>query len=100
MVTTGVATIGAIACITAIYRHWKILPPAQSLGRSLFVTIVTFALAILWATPGWMLLLKLAIASLLIPCVLLLLGEFSDRERGAINSYIQSAFQKYRGARL
>jgi O-antigen/teichoic acid export membrane protein len=90
MVTTGVATIGAVACIGAIYQYWRILPSAASLGRSVLVGVGVYGLATVWSTPSWMLLLKLTIASLLIPCVLLLLGEFSDRERRAMQAYVQS----------
>ncbi|HEY9752813.1 MAG TPA: hypothetical protein V6C46_07670, partial [Coleofasciculaceae cyanobacterium] len=95
IVTTGVATVAAVTCIAAIYYHWQILPPAPSLGRSLLLSMVVFTLASFWVTPGWLVLVKLAIVSLLTIFMFWVLGEFSNHEREAIGNYSQSAMRNF-----
>ncbi|QZZ19972.1 oligosaccharide flippase family protein [Leptothermofonsia sichuanensis E412] len=92
LVTTTVASSGALATILAVYYLWKILPPLSSLGRSLLLAGLAYGVASLWVTPGWLLGLKLLLVGLLIPSGFLVLGEFSDRELERIQATARSAY--------
>lgn len=94
LVTTAVASVAAMSLVFAIYRLWGILPSFLSLGRSLLLGGLVYFLATSWATPGWLVLVKLTILGLGILVGLWLLGEFRDRERVVVQSFLQS------GARL
>ena len=74
-VTTTLAGFGAAAGVLAVYRTWKTGLAAYTLLRSLFLSVTLYFLASLWPTPGFLVLLKLAIASLLLLMAYVLLGE-------------------------
>jgi O-antigen/teichoic acid export membrane protein len=82
IVTTLVASLGAAATLFAVYRSWRISPPATTLLRSILVCAIAFALAVVWPVPSGSLLflLKLAAISFFIPLALLFLGEFNADE--------------------
>lgn len=80
LVTTLFAGLGALATVWAVYRIWRILPPAATLLRSVLVCGLAYVVAALWPAPGVSLLLKLPVIGLIIPLIFLLLGEFSARE--------------------
>jgi len=80
LVTTTIAGLGALAAVLAVYRLWRILPPAITLLRSALVCTLAYALASFWPAPGLMLLLKLPVICLAILLAFLLLGEFSAGE--------------------
>jgi O-antigen/teichoic acid export membrane protein len=80
LVTTLFAGLGALATVSAVYRIWRILPPAATLFRSVLVCGFAYVLAALWPAPGLLLLLKLLVIGLVIPLAYLLLGEFSACE--------------------
>jgi O-antigen/teichoic acid export membrane protein len=95
-VTTGVASLGALATLLAVYRLWHILPAVTTLGRSIFLCILAYILASLWPTTGVLLLFKLSLIGLLIPLVFLLLGEFNSHELKWIQSFIRSGLNTFR----
>jgi hypothetical protein len=80
LITTGFAGLGAVATMLAVHRCWHILPPCGTLIRSALISGGVYALAILWPTPGLLLVLKLPTMGLLIGLSFLLLGEFSASE--------------------
>lgn len=75
------AGLGALASMLAVYRVWKILPPAATLGRSVLICGLAYVLASLWPVSGLLLLLKLSVIGLVITLAFSVLGEFSARER-------------------
>jgi len=80
LVTTVVASFGALAAVLTVYRIWRILPPAGTLGRSTLVCGLAYLLAALWPTPGILLLLKLPVIAIIIGMAFLMLGECSTSE--------------------
>jgi O-antigen/teichoic acid export membrane protein len=92
--TTLAATLGAIATMLAVYRTWQILPPYQTLLRSLLVCGFAYAVAFYWSTPGIWLLLKLSLVTLLIPVAFFVLGEFIPGEVALIRSLMQRSTAK------
>jgi O-antigen/teichoic acid export membrane protein len=80
LVTTLVASGGALAAVVAVYRIWRILPPAGTLGRSTLVCGLAYLLAALWPTPGVLLLLKLPAIAIVIGLAFLMLGECGTSE--------------------
>ncbi len=89
-VTTVVATLGAVAGVCTIYYLWRVLPPFASLIRSMLVCGVVYQIALLWDTPGWWVMLKLTLLGVLLVPGLLLLGEFSDREKAMVRSWVET----------
>ncbi|MEQ9482401.1 glycosyltransferase [Coleofasciculus sp. F4-SAH-05] len=90
IVTTVCASLGAIATILAVYHIWQILPPYLTIGRSLLVCGCAYIVAVYWLVPGFWLLLKLLIISVLIPLLFFILGEFSGSEIALVRSMIRS----------
>ena len=88
LVTTLVATLGALVTVLAVHRIWHVLPPAHTVVRSVLVCALAFGLAALWSTPGFLLLLKLLATTLLIGFAYLLLGEFSKDELALARSLV------------
>jgi hypothetical protein len=88
-----VAALGALLAVLAVYRLWRVLPPAATFWRSVLVCGVAYALAAVWVTPGWLLLLKLAGMTLLIPLFLLWLDEFHTNELAFIRSLLWSGLE-------
>lgn len=89
LVTTLVALAGALAAVLAVYRLWRILPPAPTLVRSSLAGGLAYTLASLWPAPGFLLLVKLPAIGLIIALVLLLLGEFNAREVAAARTVLR-----------
>ncbi len=86
VVTTLVAVLGAFASLFAVYRIWKVLPPAKTLLKSAFCSGFALALAILWPVSGIMLILKLVVIMLVILLAFLLLGELTSGEIAMVRS--------------
>jgi O-antigen/teichoic acid export membrane protein len=86
LVTSLFAGLGALAAVLAVYRIWRILPPAATLLRSTLLCGLAYTLAILWPTPGLLLLLKLPVIGLIVGLWFLLLGEFSAGEIAMVRS--------------
>lgn len=89
LVTTSLAWCGALAALLAVHRVWRIAPPASTVWRSALIACLAAALALLWATPGLLLVLKLALISVLIPVAFLLLGEFSAGELARVRAMLR-----------
>jgi O-antigen/teichoic acid export membrane protein len=89
IVTSIVAGVGALATCVAVYRLWRILPPLGTLARTLLVSGVIYAFAMMWPTPGTLVALKIVVTSALIPLLFILLGELSAGERSMIVSMIR-----------
>jgi O-antigen/teichoic acid export membrane protein len=89
LVTTVVASLGALAAVWAVYRIWRILPPASTLLRSILICVLAYALAALWPTAGFLLLLKLPVIILVILFAFVLLGEFSNDEIALARSLLR-----------
>lgn len=94
-VTTLFASVGALVTVMSVYRLWDVLPPFKTLVRSVIISAIAYALAASWHTPGLFLLLKLLAIALLIPLVLLALGEFDADELAAARSFV-APLMKYR----
>lgn len=89
LVTTTVASLAAVVTVLAVNYIWQVIPPYPTLIRSLLVcgavyavTTVSCSSATLW------LLVQLPLIALLIPLLLLLLGEFSPAEIALVLSWI------------
>jgi O-antigen/teichoic acid export membrane protein len=80
LVTTVVASVGALAAVLAVYRVWRILPPVRTLLRSILICALAYILAALWPMPGFWILLKLLAVTFAILVAFVLLGEFSSNE--------------------
>ena len=86
--TTGLSWLGATATTLAVYRVWHVLPSAATLGRSVLVSTLAFALAAFWPAPGLLLLLKLPAVGSIVVLAFVLLGEFRGRELSLIRSLL------------
>ena len=87
--TLLVASMGALAGISAVYKQWRVFPPGMTLCRSFLVSFVFFFVSKYWAATGYHLLLKLPVLGLVVILVLLLLGEISKRDREILLSLFQ-----------
>ena len=87
--TTSLAWLGAIVSILIIGRIWHVLPPAATLIRSVLICGLAYALATLWYTPGFWLMLKLPVVGLVIALAFLSLGEFRSGEIALIRSMLR-----------
>lgn len=80
IVTASGACLGALASVFAVYRIWGILPPVKTLLKSGLCTAIAFALASLWQTAGFMVIVKLATILFVLLIAFLLLGDFTSGE--------------------
>ncbi|MEM9945858.1 MAG: oligosaccharide flippase family protein [Cyanobacteria bacterium P01_D01_bin.36] len=87
-ITTLVAALGAVAMIVAVYCRWRILPPLLTVGRSLLVGAMVYALALAWPVAGLLVLLKLTLLALSIPVLFALIGEFDRSELTLVRSMV------------
>lgn len=76
LVTTGVASLGALAALFAVHRVWKIRPPVATVLRSAACAGLAYLSASVWPTPGLLVLAKLATISGCIVGAGFALGEF------------------------
>jgi O-antigen/teichoic acid export membrane protein len=95
-VSAGVAGLGALVSVAAVYRLWQILPPVATLCRSLLVALVVYVFSAFWHTPHFWLLLKLPAVTLLILSMFFALGEFSNDEIAQMRSIVrwQTVFRR------
>ena len=75
LVTCGVAGAGALAALLAVHRVWKVHPPLATVVRSAAIAALAYLSAALWATPGVLVLVKLAAISAGIVAAGVALGE-------------------------
>jgi O-antigen/teichoic acid export membrane protein len=90
LVTTTVASLGAIASVLMVYRLWQILPSWRSLLRAILLCGCAYGLASIELPPSWVL-PKLLMISLSILLGLLLSGEFTYQEQAQIRSLVHAA---------
>ncbi len=96
IVTTLVASLGACATVLAVYRVWKILPPHQTIKRTIVVCGLTYALSAFLPSPSFWLLMKLAAITFVIPLTFLMLGEFTNSEINSLISLIRATNYKHK----
>src|SRR3989442_1697005 len=88
IVTTLLAGLGALVAVLAIYRLWQIVPPTMTLGRSILVSGLAYALALLWPVPGSLVLPKLLVIGSVVLLAFLVLGEFNKSEIAMVRSIL------------
>ena len=79
-VTLLCTSIVALVLIGAVYRVWRICPPLGTCCRSLVLCGGAYMMAVVWPTPGLLLLLKFAGGGVLILLAFAVLGEFTAEE--------------------
>jgi O-antigen/teichoic acid export membrane protein len=89
-VTTLFSLLGVLATLFGVYRIWRILPPLATSLRSILICGAAFALAAIWHTPGFSLILKLAVVVVCIPLAFLLVGEFTASEIAYVRMLLRS----------
>jgi O-antigen/teichoic acid export membrane protein len=88
-VTTSLAWLGAGSAVLAVFKVWSVAPPAVTLWRSITISAFVYALAVLWQSPGVLLLVKLPAIGGIILLSFLSLGEFSATEISFVRSLIR-----------
>jgi O-antigen/teichoic acid export membrane protein len=89
LVTTVSAGAAALAAMTVVYRVWQIRPSLGTVGRSLLLFGMAYAVAVSWPAPGIFLFVKLTVIAVVIFAAFLLLGEFSADERAMLRSVVR-----------
>jgi O-antigen/teichoic acid export membrane protein len=79
-VTSGLEIAGALAALVMVYRVQRVFAPVATVGRTLLIAGVAWLLAALVPAPGFWLVAKLALISLVIVAGYGLFGELSARE--------------------
>lgn len=95
-VTTTLACAAALVTVGLVRKLWRVAPPAATLWRSAFVSVVAYQLLVWLPGPGLLLVPKLLAVSAFALAALLLSGEFNAAELGAL----RSLFRRPRGASL
>ncbi|HVG30754.1 MAG TPA: lipopolysaccharide biosynthesis protein [Pyrinomonadaceae bacterium] len=80
VVTTAISVAGALVSAALVKRLWGVAPHARTCLRAALVAALAFACAALVATPGALVLVKLAVTCALSCAALGALGEFSPDE--------------------
>lgn len=91
-VTAGCAGMGALASLCVVYWLWRVFPPLDTIGRSILVSGLAYAIAVLWPMSGFWVILKLLAIITLIAFGFGLLGEFRTRERAFLWSFFSVRF--------
>jgi len=88
MATAVCQAIGAMVAIGVIYHLWAVVPPVGTLWRSLVISVLAYALAVMWPASGFLLLVKLACIGVVILLAYLALCEFSAEELAQARSFL------------
>jgi O-antigen/teichoic acid export membrane protein len=88
-VTFVSATVVALAAVLAVSRVCQARAPWGAIVRSGLLAGMSYAGAVLWATPGFMLAIKLAVMTIGILIALGLLGEFSKVELTTLRALVR-----------
>lgn len=88
LVTTVVATLGALGVVVAVYHIWRVAPPMSTVARSTAICVLAYGLTAWWSTSGLLLLVKLPVVVAVIVAAFVLLGEFSTGELDAVRSLL------------
>jgi O-antigen/teichoic acid export membrane protein len=90
LVTTLVASVGALTAVATVRRFWQISIPTATLARSLLISVGAYALGVVWPVSTLLLLtLKLSAISVLILFGFYVLGEFSVAELDAVGAFFR-----------
>lgn len=88
-VTALCSWLGAVTIVLVVYRLWSIFPPMGTLWRSVVISVLAYALAVIWPTTGLLLLSKLAFIGIVILLGYLILREFSSEEIVQVRSFLK-----------
>lgn len=77
-VSTGLSWIAAIIFIGSLYRVWGIRLSMATIIRSVTICICIYCLSVQWYAPGFVVLGKMALMSMLIVIAILLSGELKN----------------------
>lgn len=86
--TFGAVVFMSLTSAIVVFRICHIDTPGGSLARSALLSILAYAAAALWATPGFLLGIKLLALSVGVVLVYGLLGEFSPNELRAARALL------------
>ena len=87
-VTTFCSWLGAVACVIVVYRIWSIRPPIATVLRSVLISGLAYVLAVMWATTGLLVLVKLGVIGIGILLGYVILREFSGEEVAQARSFL------------
>jgi O-antigen/teichoic acid export membrane protein len=93
LVTTLVASGGALAAMVAVYSLWSVYPRLGTVARTLFLSALAYSAATFWQTPGAWVILKLLAITTVIALGYRMLGEFNSGEREFLRSFFSSQLQ-------
>jgi O-antigen/teichoic acid export membrane protein len=88
-VTAVCSWLGALASVWVVYRLWAIVPPMGTFARSVLAGVLAYAIAVIWPTAGFWVLVKLSVISVLILLTYLVLREFSAGEIALARSFVR-----------
>jgi O-antigen/teichoic acid export membrane protein len=88
LMTASLSWVGALVTILAVGRVWGVFPSLGTFLRSIVIGGFAYTLALLWLTPGFLLILKLFLIGISIAVAFLLFGEFTFRELTLIRSIL------------
>jgi O-antigen/teichoic acid export membrane protein len=91
IVTASVSWMAAVASIFVLNHLWRIDLSLPSLFKSGLCIGIVLILANLWPASGLVLIMKLGTISFIILVSLMVLGEFSSKERAFIRSLVRAA---------
>jgi O-antigen/teichoic acid export membrane protein len=89
LVTTLSATAVALATILAVLLVCQASPPIGSVFRSILLGVAAYSVGAMWPTPGFLVLVKLPLMSIMIVLAFGLLGEFSAVELTALRAVVR-----------
>ncbi len=88
LMTTALTWVAALVAILAVGRVWEVFPSLGTFLRSIIISSFAYTLALLWLTPGFMLILKLFLIGVFIVIAFVLFGEFTFRELTLVRSML------------
>ncbi|MBN1832536.1 MAG: oligosaccharide flippase family protein [Deltaproteobacteria bacterium] len=94
LMTTALSWVAALVAILAVGRIWGVFPSLGTFLRSIMISGLTYAFALLWPAPGCLLILKLILIGIFITVAFLLSGEFSHRELNLIRSMLPGQLER------
>jgi O-antigen/teichoic acid export membrane protein len=89
LVTAVCAALAALAAVFVVHRVCRVLPSMGTVVRTSLLCVGAYAVAALWATPGFLLLVKLPVISVAILLAFGFLGEFSTVELTAARALLR-----------
>jgi O-antigen/teichoic acid export membrane protein len=99
-VTAMTGVLGAVACLVTALAVWGLRPPIGTVLRSAILSMVAYAAASSWHSPGLLLIVEGVVLSLGILVGYLLLGEISRAELTSIRSLLAAeARRRFRSRR-